>query len=314
MRAGCPPLPVKFQDPERTATGDARAIVHPGPLTGLWFNTGTLCNLACRGCYIESGPRNDRLAYLGRDEVRRFLAEARADHPHLAEIGFTGGEPFLNPEIMGMLEDALDGGYRVLVLTNAMKPMQRLKPALTELNRRFPGRLSLRVSMDHYTQAGHEEIRGPGSWPTMIDGLCWLAANGFGLAVAGRRCWSEDERGLRAGYGALFTGLGLGLTGDDPVLFPEMDPEADVPEISERCWSILGKSPDSMMCASSRMVVRRKDAARTTVVSCTLLAYDSRFEMGETLAEAARPVRLNHRFCAEFCVLGGASCGAGRAE
>lgn len=81
-----------------------------------------------------------------------------------------------------------------------------------------------------------------------------------------------------------------------------------MPEITERCWGILGKTPDSVMCASSRMVVKRKGAERPAVVSCTLLPYDVAFEMGATLAEAARPVTLNHRFCAEFCVLGGASC------
>jgi hypothetical protein len=46
------------------------------------------------------------------------------------------------------------------------------------------------------------------------------------------------------------------------------------------------------------------------VLSCTLLPYDSAFEMGETLAEAAGEVPLNHPHCAKFCVLGGASCSA----
>ena len=41
---------------------------------------------------------------------------------------------------------------------------------------------------------------------------------------------------------------------------------------------------------------------------CTLLAYDEQFELGQSLKEARRTVQLNHRFCAEFCVLGGASC------
>ena len=62
------------------------------------------------------------------------------------------------------------------------------------------------------------------------------------------------------------------------------------------------------MCASSRMVVKRKDAAHPAVLACTLLAYDAQFELGRTLAEAARPVPLNHPHCASFCVLGGAAC------
>jgi hypothetical protein len=44
------------------------------------------------------------------------------------------------------------------------------------------------------------------------------------------------------------------------------------------------------------------------VLACTLLAYDTRFELGATLAEAAGAVALNHPHCAKFCVLGGASC------
>jgi hypothetical protein len=84
----------------------------------------------------------------------------------------------------------------------------------------------------------------------------------------------------------------------------------EVPEITDRCWGTLGKSPNSLMCASSRMVVRRKGAEEPTVLSCTLLPYDSAFELGRTLAEANQAVKLNHRHCAQFCVLGGASCSA----
>lgn len=301
----------KFTNPELTATGEARASV---PLVGLrilWINTGTLCNLACANCYIESSPRNDRLAYIRRDEVRPFLDEARANHPELEEIGLTGGEPFMNPHILGIIEDGLAGGWRVLVLTNAMTPMQHLKVPLLDLHRRFPGLLSLRVSLDHYTAEKHESLRGEESWRRSLDGLVWLAEGGFDLSVAGRTIWGEDESALRAGYGRLFAGLGVKVDAGDTarlVLFPEMDSRADVPEITERCWSILGLSPASVMCASSRMVVKRKNSSRPSVVSCTLLPYDQGFDMGGTLAEAARPVKLNHRFCAEFCVLGGASC------
>jgi len=92
------------------------------------------------------------------------------------------------------------------------------------------------------------------------------------------------------------------------MLFPEMDAHRDVPEITTACWAILHKSPDDVMCASGRMVVKRRDAATPTVLACTLLAYEPQFELGRTLAEAARPVSLNHAFCASFCVLGGAAC------
>ena len=309
------PVP-KFRDPEITATGERRAVVRLRALQTLWFNTGTLCNITCDNCYIESSPRNDRLVYLSRAEVQGFLDAAISLRPRPVEIGFTGGEPFMNREIIAMIEDSLAAGFRVLVLTNAMRPMQRFKPALAAVRARFPDRLTLRVSLDHYRPTGHEQLRGKGSWAPTIHGLLWLAETGVDLSVAGRTIWGEAEGQTRAGYRQLFAELGIGIDADDParlVLFPEMRADDDVPEITERCWGLLGKSPDSVMCASSRMVVKRKGAHSPSVIACTLLPYDSAFELGTNLAQAtAQPVALNHPYCARFCVLGGASCSARR--
>ena len=73
--------PEKFRDPALTARGEPRAQVALRALETLWFNTGTLCNLTCQHCYIESSPRNDRLAYLTRAEVRAYLDEIARDRP-----------------------------------------------------------------------------------------------------------------------------------------------------------------------------------------------------------------------------------------
>lgn len=54
FRVRAPPLPrTKFADPHLTASGAPRARVPLVALETLWFNTGTLCNLACATCYIE---------------------------------------------------------------------------------------------------------------------------------------------------------------------------------------------------------------------------------------------------------------------
>src|SRR5580704_2098055 len=67
--------PRKFRNPLVTASGDRRAQVALKSLETLWFNTGTLCNLTCRNCYIESSPKNDRLGYLSAAEVAHYLDE-----------------------------------------------------------------------------------------------------------------------------------------------------------------------------------------------------------------------------------------------
>lgn len=313
-RAGVPKLqPQKFKDPHFTATGQPRASVTLQRLRTLWFNTGTLCNIACRNCYIESSPRNDRLVYLTRSEVAGYLDEIERDGWGTEEIGFTGGEPFMNPDFFGMLDDSLGRGFQVLILTNAMRPMQRSKARLLEVKSRYGDRLRLRVSLDHFMRERHEEERGPGTFKPTLDGLIWLAANGFKVAVAGRTMWGDDLKTERAGYARLFAEHAIQIDADNPaelVLFPEIDPGADVPEITTACWDILGKSAADVMCASSRMVVKRKGSERPVVVACTLLPYDAQFELGPTLGEAKRSVRLNHPNCAKFCVLGGASCSA----
>jgi hypothetical protein len=304
----------KFRDPLMTAEGERRAGVALGALRTLWFNTGTLCNITCANCYIESSPRNDRLAYLGHAEALAYLDEIARDRLPTEEIGITGGEPFMNPEILPIVETCLARGFRVLVLTNAMRPMQILATPLADLNRRLGARLTIRVSLDHHTRELHEAERGERSWEKTLAGIAFLAANGFNLAIAGRANTGESEAMLRRGYAALFRRLGLALDADDPaqlVLFPEMDARVDVPEITEACWGILHKSPDEMMCASSRMVVKRKGAERPAVVACTLLPYAPEFELGATLADASGTVQLNHPHCAKFCVLGGASCSRG---
>jgi len=221
-----------------------------------------------------------------------------------------------------MMEAALIRGHNVLVLTNAMQPMQRtkIKAGLVELNDRFRNRITLRVSLDHYKQELHEAERGPETWQKAVNGMDWLNAQGFQIAIAGRTCWGETDDVSRTGYRDLIAVRGWRIDPENHgqlVLFPEMNEKADVPEITTACWDILQKRPDDQMCATSRMVVKRKGAARPTVLPCTLLPYDGDFEMGPDLASSLNAndgnfshgaVKLNHPHCSKFCVLGGASC------
>lgn len=305
--------PAKFTDPDITAKGEPRAQVPLVKLDTLWFNTGTLCNLACASCYIESSPTNDALVYISHADVAAYMNEIATEGLATREIAYTGGEPFMNPEFLPMLEDSLERGFEVLVLSNAMKPMRRHEAALLALRKKHGDRLTIRVSLDHHTKEAHEAERGPRSWEAGIDGLKWLGSNGFSIAVAGRMLPGEGEADERAGYAALFAAENIPVDAGDPmrlVLFPEMDEDKDIAEITTACWSILDKDPAQIMCATSRMVVHRKGEPAPRVAACTLIPYDPEFDLGADLAHASAPVKLNHPHCARFCVLGGASCSA----
>ncbi|TMV08611.1 radical SAM protein [Ruegeria sediminis] len=303
----------KFQDRFVTADGQTRASVSLTRPETLWFNTGTLCNIECANCYIESSPTNDALVYISADEVRAFLDQIEDRGWPIREIGFTGGEPFMNPEMIALTRAALERGFEVLILTNAMRPMMRrqMREGLLALRRDHGDRLTLRVSVDHFRPELHDAERGAGSFAKTLEGMKWLRDNGFRMAVAGRTVWGGTDAESRAGYAAFFAEHGFAIDAQDPgqtVLFPEMDETVEVPEITTACWGILGKSPTDVMCASSRMVVKRRGATAPVVLACTLLPYSPEFEMGATLREAEADVQLNHPHCAKFCVLGGASC------
>jgi uncharacterized Fe-S cluster-containing radical SAM superfamily protein len=303
----------KFTDPKRTAKGEERATVALRNPRTLWFNTGTLCNIECVNCYIESSPTNDALVYITADEVRDYLDQIEARAWPVEEIAFTGGEPFMNPQMIEITEASLARGYEVLILTNAMRPMMRPKvqEGLRRLNEAYPGKLTLRISVDHYRADLHDTERGAGAFEKTVKGMAWLRDAGIRMAVAGRTIFEDSDADSRAGYAAFFAEHGFDIDAADPtmtVLFPEMDESVEVPEITTACWGILDVSPDAVMCASSRMVVKRRGAEKPAVLACTLLPYDKQFELGESLAEAERDVSLNHPHCAKFCVLGGASC------
>jgi hypothetical protein len=303
----------KFCDPNWTAKGEARARVALQDPHTLWFNTGTLCNIECRNCYIESSPTNDALVYLTAQDVTDYLDQAQARGWPLQEIAFTGGEPFMNPQMIDMARAALARGFRVLILTNAMRPMMRsaMQAGLRALHRDFGDALCLRVSLDHHDPVLHDAERGAGAFDKTLVGMCWLRDQGISMAIAGRSTMSVDETQAREGYARFFAHHGFDIDANDPatcVLFPEMDLTKEVPEITTACWGILGKSPQSVMCSSARMVVKRKGAPSPSVVACTLLPYEEEFDLGATLADAEGDVALNHPHCAKFCVLGGASC------
>ena len=301
----------KFRQQQKTRKGDDRAFVEMEQLKTLWFNTGTRCNLQCDNCYIESSPTNDALVFITKKEVDSYLNEIEELKLDTSTISFTGGEPFLNKEIMPILEECLRRGFDVLVLTNAYRAIDKHLKTLYLLNETYPGKLTLRVSLDHYTKDIHEQERGKKTFDKTIATIKEMVAHGLTISLAGRSLANESRFDALQGYQQLMDQHDIELTvstGENIVIFPEMSTSKDVPEITTGCWEILNVHPHQQMCAHERMVVKRKGAETPVVLACTLIAYDPQFEMGTTLKESFNRIYLNHPYCAQFCVLGGASC------
>ena len=178
----------KFTDPETTADGKRRATVALERPETLWFNTGSLCNITCENCFMASSPSNDALVYITAAEVSSYLDQLEQRGWPVGEIGFTGGEPFMNPDMIAMTRAALDRGHEVLILTNAMRPMMRpvVRDGLAALIADHGDRLTLRISLDHWSKPCTTPNAAAAPLPAASRAWNGCATQGARMAVAGR--------------------------------------------------------------------------------------------------------------------------------
>jgi molybdenum cofactor biosynthesis enzyme MoaA len=277
----------------------------------LWFHTGTACNLACPFCLEGSKPGDDRLQLLRFQDAVPFIDEALT--LGVKQFSFTGGEPFINKDIIRILDYALQH-KPCLVLTNATEPLARRIGQLKPLRNR-PYALSFRVSLDYPDAARHDAGRGAGMFASALTGLRKLYEMGYSVSVASQFLphatpAMPEVADVAAAFAEVFRSAGLP---DDllRVEFPEFHPpgvHVTTPQITETCMTSYQteETRRAFMCSFSKMV--GKSGGRIKVYACTLVDDDPDYILGETLTEALQtPVSMKHHRCYS-CFRYGASC------
>ena len=305
-------VPISVQNSERsehwprTPGDESRGFILPHALDELWFHTGTACNLACPFCLEGSKPGDNRLQILRIDDALPFIDEALG--LGVKQFSFTGGEPFINKDIVRILDYALL--YRpCLVLTNATEPLLRRLKQLEPL-RNHPHELSFRVSLDYPEATRHDAGRGEGMFAQALEGLCKLHEMGFHVSVASQSSPGVLAHLVSMRFAEVFRDAGL-PENLPRIEFPEFHPpnaEVTPPQITEHCMTAFQteETRRSFMCAFSKMVV--KSEGRMQVYACTLVDDDPDYILGETLTEALRlSVSMKHHRCYS-CFKYGASC------
>lgn len=146
-------------------------------LSALWIQiTGTWCNLECTHCLNASGPREPWLRPLDGGTVREAIRQGEASG--VKEIYFTGGEPFLHPEILTLIGEALEVAPTT-VLTNGTRISETVADALAELVARMPYSLEIRVSLDDVDPEANDQVRGQGAWEKAVTAVRRLDARGL---------------------------------------------------------------------------------------------------------------------------------------
>src|SRR5919198_1983647 len=150
------------------------ALAH---LDDLWFQVaGTVCNLTCNHCFIRCSPHNHAFGFLDLETVRRLLDESVG--LGVKEYYFTGGEPFLNRDMVAILELALGYGPAT-VLTNGTIFQDEWLRRLARAEAASPYSLEFRVSIDGFTPQTNDPVRGPGTFARALRGVRQLVSHGF---------------------------------------------------------------------------------------------------------------------------------------
>lgn len=284
----------------------AQGYIQPKRIRELWFHTGTVCNLRCSFCLEGSKPGDNRLNAITLADVKPFIQEALALATE--QFSFTGGEPFVIPEMVEILNYALDHNP-CLVLTNGTEPLLNGLHQMESLaNKPFP--LSLRVSLDYPEPAKHDLERGRGNFNLALKTMHELHKQGFRISIARQGSAGEDVEAVNRAYRPYFKQAGL-PENTHIVVFPEFHEPGttpDVPSVTESCMTTYKTEAqrDDFMCSFSKMVV--KQGGRMRVYACTLVDDDPDFDLGGTLAESMDVrVMLKHHRC-YTCFSNGASC------
>jgi uncharacterized Fe-S cluster-containing radical SAM superfamily protein len=291
-------------DPTRLARFPEQPLLH---LDALWLQVaGTRCNLACTHCFVSCGPGEDRHALMSREEVRARVAEALPFG--VREFYFTGGEPFLHPDLLGILDDTLAHGP-CTVLTNGTLLTGRRVETLADLARRARYSLEIRVSLDGAEAARHDAVRGPGSFARALAGVALLSRHGLLPIVTATRGADEDERAPRERYLAM---LGeAGVPRPRLKLLPMFQLGREVARTrGDRVPETLADLPPEafdatrLQCGSCRAVTSRG------VFVCPLLVDEPGGRMGARLDQALGPFTLSHGAC-HTCYVTGMTCANG---
>jgi AdoMet-dependent heme synthase len=269
----------------------------------LWVQvTGTLCNIACRHCFISCGPKATQIPMMCVEEVARALHQGR--DAGMRHAYFTGGEPFLHPDIRTLVDMALDVAA-LTVVTNGILLDQEMVRWLASTFERSRNSLDVRVSLDGMTAAQNDPVRGRGTFEKIVAALALLGRAGLCPVVT----VVEHEAGLegaeaRAQFLDFVRGLGirqprvkflplLRLGREERRTHPYAAVLPDEP--------LLAAVESSLLCASGRC------ATASGVYTCPILVEDSRARLGESVADALRPIRLGWAAC-QTCVLDGLRC------
>ncbi len=284
------------------ATAPSISISH---LDQLWFQvTGTLCNLTCHHCFISCSPKNNTFGLLSLEQVRGYLQESVP--LGVKEYYFTGGEPFLNPEMVPILVETLRYGPTT-VLTNGTILKDEWLGTLSDAASASDHSLEFRVSLDGFSAAQNDPIRGEGTFDKALQGVIKLINFGFSPIITAVRTWPIDQEDQVVGdFVELLQRIGCHQPRLKIIPILQLGAEVTRSETAVEADPITEEMMDGydvsqLMCEHSRIVSDRG------VHVCPILIEFPGSLLGDSLTTAKTSFPLAHGACLT-CYRHGAIC------
>lgn len=264
-------------------------------LDDLWFQvSGTLCNLTCHHCFISCSPHNRSFGFLDLQTVQRYLEESIG--LGVKEYYFTGGEPFLNPDMTAILEATLKVGP-ASVLTNGTVFKEEWLKRLARAEADSLYSLEFRVSLDGFTAEENDAVRGEGTFDRAIQGVQQLVEHGFlPIITVTRTSDEQDDAQLVKGFVQMLQSYGyhrprikllptLRIGAEEERQRGYQEEERVTPEMMN------GFDTGKLICHHSRIVTDRG------IYVCPILIEAPDAQLGQSLEEASKPYELRHHAC-----------------
>jgi MoaA/NifB/PqqE/SkfB family radical SAM enzyme len=274
-------------------------------LDTLWLQvTGTLCNLACLHCFISCGPQNDSHPMMPTEQVLQTLEEAKKFAPK--EVYFTGGEPFMHPDIKRLIEATLELAP-LSILTNGILIDDEMAQWLGETFRHSRYSLDLRVSLDGTTPEENDAIRGRKTFDKILASIDRLWANGINPVITVTTCHAElgaaegrqrfirllKERGITKPRLKFLSPFKIGREERRDHGYREYERLVE--------GDLLEGEEDELQCSSCRMVTAKG------VFPCPILIEVEQARMGDSLDDGMQDIKLDHPAC-YTCHVEGVTC------
>jgi radical SAM/Cys-rich protein len=146
----------------------------------LQVNVGKFCNLVCKHCHVDAGPK--RTEAISRETAEQVIA-ALARYPGIRTLDITGGEPELSDQFRYLVAEGRRLDRHVIDRSNLTVFFEPGQDDLPDFLRSH--QVEVTASLPCYTRENVDRQRGKGVYEKSIRALQWLNRLGYGKPGSG---------------------------------------------------------------------------------------------------------------------------------